>query len=38
MPNFSKIKAILEAWQDYIHLEDLSNAEIEVGKEEKQKI
>lgn len=38
MSNFSKIRAILEAWLDYIHLEDLSNAEVEVGKEEKQKI
>lgn len=38
MPNFSKIRAILEAWLDYIYLEDLSNAEIEVGKYEKQKV
>ena len=38
MPNFSKIRAILSAWQDYIHLEDLSQAEIKVGKEKHQNI
>ena len=38
MPNLSKIKAILEAWQDYIHLEDLSQAEIKVDKGKHQKI
>ena len=38
MPNLSKVKAILSAWQDYIHLEDLSQAEIKVDKGKHQKI
>jgi hypothetical protein len=38
MSNSAKIRAILEAWLDYIYLEDLSQAEVEVGKEAQRKV
>lgn len=38
MSDLAKIRAILKAWLDYIYLEDLSNAEVEAGKDEKRKI
>ena len=38
MSRLAKIRGILEAWLDYIYLEDLSQAEVEFGRQAQRKI
>lgn len=38
MANHSKLKALLQAWLDYIQVENLSNAKVEAGNQERPNI
>ncbi len=38
MSNIFKMRKLIQAWLYAIYLEELSNAEVEVGKNEKQKV